>query len=175
MIRLNFQINPDRSSLVSWLHLIHTYFQDLLSEPITQMAGYQDDSLEGSPFLLNFCDTQEKRRSSLHLQRLAVFLLLRCSFCLVNLKVNVDPCACENHDLCSVFDRNSSPTCCSRKEGLLEICKWLQMHIPADIFGHSEIYFEKCTGFSLSFLKLYMHEVVFCFICLNLSFGLFMS
>lgn len=160
MIRLSFQTHLDHSALVSWLHLIHKYFEDLILEPITQLEPDQDDCLEGSPFLASLCDAQNKSMSSRHLQRLAIFLFLRCSFSLVNLRDNIEPCACENLDSCLVFDQNT-PRCCGRKKGLLELCQWLQRHLPVDIFVDHEMYSEKCTGFASSFLKLYMHEVVF--------------
>ncbi|KAM7510281.1 hypothetical protein LguiB_009156 [Lonicera macranthoides] len=157
MIRLSFQTHLDHSTLVSWLHLIHKYFEDLISEPITQLEPDQDDCLEGSPFLASLCDAQNKSMSSRHLQRLVIFLFLRCSSSLVNLRDNIEPCVCENLDSCLVFDQNT-PRCCSRNEGLSELCQWLQRHLPVDIFVDHEMYSEKCTGFALSFLKLYMHE-----------------
>ncbi|KAK8674015.1 hypothetical protein V6N13_112321 [Hibiscus sabdariffa] len=55
MIRLSFQIPLDGLVLVSWLQLLHIYFEDLLCLPLTEVEN-QDDCLEGSPFMLNYSD-----------------------------------------------------------------------------------------------------------------------
>ncbi|GMJ07962.1 hypothetical protein like AT3G50430 [Hibiscus trionum] len=55
MIRLSFQISLDSLVLVSWLQLLHIYFEDLLCQPLTEVEN-QDDCLEGSPFMLSYSD-----------------------------------------------------------------------------------------------------------------------
>ncbi|XP_044470163.1 uncharacterized protein LOC123199303 isoform X2 [Mangifera indica] len=159
MIRLSFHARLDDCMILSWLHLLHNYFKELLQQPITEVESVQDDCLEGSPFLMSVTDGELYNMGSHHLQRQAVFLFLRCSFTLVSLKEDTKKhCACSAADSCLTFDANSDLDCCGRKKGLLELYKWLQRHLPIDKIVDYEIYMEKCINFSLSFLQLYMHE-----------------
>ncbi|POO02703.1 Protein Lines [Trema orientale] len=159
MIRLSFRTSLDSSILVSWLKLIRNYFDELLRPPVTPVEIVQNDSLEGSPFLLSMSDEEVNNLSSLHVQRRAIFLFLRCSFSLINLKgVTTEECACAAQNLCLPYDSNVELECCGMEKGLVEIYNWLQGHVPTEIYQNHEMYLRKCLDFTLSFLKLYMHE-----------------
>ncbi|KAG5528736.1 hypothetical protein RHGRI_029407 [Rhododendron griersonianum] len=156
MIRLSFQLHLEYSLLVSWLHLIHKYFDDLLVLQMAQLASDQD-SLEGSPFLSSVSPVGMCSMTPSHLQRLALFLFLRCSLCLVSMRdESAEECHCAHMKLCMVSDLE----CCSRKTGLSELYWWLQGHLPAETFVVCESYYSRCTNFSLSFLRLFIHEVL---------------
>lgn len=158
MLRISFAIDLERSVLVSWMHLINEHFQDLLSKPIKVIESDQVDCLEGSPFWTDDLSAERVRSSSCHLQRLAIFLFLRCSFTLSSMKEKHNeefPVA--SSDSCLTFDLNSKN---SNSEGLSELLKWLQRHLPGDMFVDDETYSSSCMKFALSFLQLYMHEVV---------------
>lgn len=160
MIRLVVQTCPESTILVSWLQLIHYYFEELLRQPIAPLNCNQDDCLEGSPFLSNVSDSEVNSLSSRHLQRQAVFLFLRCSFSLINSKGGTNKkCACVSWNLCMNYDSNAELQCCGRKKGLLELYNWLQGHLPTDMLLDHEMYFEKCAEFAKSFLQLYIKEV----------------
>ncbi|XP_024030792.1 uncharacterized protein LOC21403182 [Morus notabilis] len=159
MIRLSFQTSLDCSVLVSWLQLIHNYFSQLLRQPITSLELVQNDSLEGSPFLSSISDEEVNNLSSLHVKRRAIFLLLRCSFSLINLRGSTDEkCTCGTKILCLRCNTNVELKYCGRQKGLIELSNWLQSHLPTKIFLNSEMYLQKRVDFTLSFLKLYMHE-----------------
>ncbi|TQD81073.1 hypothetical protein C1H46_033383 [Malus baccata] len=133
MIRLIFRTYPQQSVLVSWLQLVHDYFGELLRQPITPLE-YQDDCLEGSPFLSSVSDAEVNSLSSRHLQRQAIFLFLRCSFGLISSKEGTNnKCACAIWNLCLTCDSKTELECCGRKKGLLELYSWLQGHLPTDI------------------------------------------
>ncbi|KAM0970615.1 hypothetical protein ACFX2A_018956 [Malus domestica] len=158
MIRLIFRTYPQQSVLVSWLQLVHDYFGELLRQPITPLE-YQDDCLEGSPFLSSVSDAEVNSLSSRHLQRQAIFLFLRCSFGLISAKEGTNnKCACAIWNLCLTCDSKTELECCGRKKGLLELYSWLQGHLPTDISVDHEMYFEKCVDFAKSFLQLYIKE-----------------
>ncbi|KAM0975619.1 hypothetical protein FF1_018666 [Malus domestica] len=158
MIRLIFRTYPQQSVLVSWLQLVHDYFGELLRQPITPLE-YQDDCLEGSPFLSSVSDAEVNSLSSRHLQRQAIFLFLRCSFGLISSKEETNnKCACAIWNLCLTCDSKTELECCGRKKGLLELYSWLQGHLPTDISVDHEMYFEKCVDFAKSFLQLYIKE-----------------
>ena len=159
MIRLSFQIPLDCLVLVSWLQLIHDYFQELLCQPLTEVDD-QDDSLEDSPFMSSFSDGEVHSMHSCHLQRQAIFLFLRCSFSLINLRKDTGmdcPSAAVKSSL--DFDAISDLSCYGRQKGLLELYTWISEHLPVDMLVDHETYKEKCINFSFSFIKLYMHEV----------------
>ncbi|PSR88005.1 Threonine protease PRSS50 precursor [Actinidia chinensis var. chinensis] len=158
MIRLSFQIHLECCLLVSWLRLIHKYFEDLLLLPMTEQ-GSDQHSLEGSPFLASFSDPRICDTTSSHLQRLVVFLFLRCSLSLVSLKDRTaKQCGCAHLKSCKNSGLNSDPECCREKTGLSELSVWLQGHLSAEMFVGCESYSERCISFSLSFLKLFIHE-----------------
>ncbi|XWS41967.1 hypothetical protein CRYUN_Cryun17cG0127800 [Craigia yunnanensis] len=159
MIRLSFQIPLDYLVLVSWLQLLHDYFQELLCQSLTEVED-RDDSLEDSPFMLSISDGEVYSMRSRHLQRQAIFLFLRCSFSLINPRKDTGmdcPSATVKSGL--GFDSVSDLSCCGRQKGLLELYTWLSKHLPVDILVDHETYMEKCINFSFSFLKLYVHEV----------------
>ncbi|CAL5367105.1 unnamed protein product [Camellia sinensis] len=141
------------------LMLMHEYFEDLLMQPMTQLESDQEDILEGSPFLVSVSDARIHNVTSRHLQRLAVFLFLRCSFSLVGLRdKTADQCGCANLKSCLKSDSSSDLECYSRKKGLSELYGCLQGHLPAEMFIGCKFYSERCTSFSLSFLRLFIHE-----------------
>ncbi|KAK4367706.1 hypothetical protein RND71_011498 [Anisodus tanguticus] len=156
MIRLSNQIHLDYSIVILWLDLIHTYFQDILLQPMDGQEFGVDKNLEGSPFWVMTFDMKKKWISSKHLQRLAIFLFFKCSSSLLNMKETTDQhYACKNLKSCSGFDLN--PKLCSRRKALLELHEWLREHLPGDRFDH-DMYSEKCMDFVSSFLQLYMQE-----------------
>lgn len=158
MIRLSNQIHWDHSIVLSWLDLIHTYFQDVLSQPMEGQDFVLDKYLEGSPFGVMKFDMGNKWNSSKHLQRLSIILFLKCSSSLLNMKETTDQhYACKNLKSCSTFDMNRK--CCSRRKALLELHEWLRELLPGDCFIDHDMYSEKCMDFASSFLQLYMQEV----------------
>lgn len=162
MIRLSFLTSLDCLVLVSWLQLIHTYFGELLRQPITSLELVRSDSLEGSPFLSSISDEVVSRPSSLHVKRRAIFLFLRCCFSLINLRGSTDEkCTCGTKRLYLPYDTNVELECCGRKKGLIELSNWLQWHLPTENLLNSEMCLQKRVDFTLSFLQLYMHEVCF--------------
>lgn len=160
MIRLSFKIQLDYSVLLSWLHIIHLYFQDLLCLPIAGLDSDQDKYLEGSPFWEYIFDAARENISSRHLQRLVVFLFLRCSFCLVNMQTSGQNCAFADLNSHSAVNLNLDLECCSQSKGLQELHEWLQL-VFNDVFLDHEKYVESISTFQFSFLQLYMHEVIF--------------
>ncbi|KAK0603988.1 hypothetical protein LWI29_010922 [Acer saccharum] len=159
MIRLSFQSRLDCCITVSWLQLLHNYFQELLWQPIAQVESAGDDCLEGSPFVMSVSNGEIRNIHPHHVQRQAVFLLIRCSFILTSLREDTNKhCACATADSCLTFDSISDLDNCGQKRGLLELYQWIQGHLPIDTFLEYEMYMEKCINFSLSFLQLYMHE-----------------
>ena len=160
MIRLGSLIYLDSSIRLSWLELLHNYFQELLQKPLTHFHSDQDDCLEGSPFLLSLSDGESCGMHSSHLQRQAVFLLLDCSFSFICQRgANADHCNCPT--LCSCFTTNpdSELDHFCRKKGSLELYKWVQLHLPTEIFINHEKYLAICMNFMSSFLQLYLREV----------------
>ena len=77
---------PHFSFIVSWLQLIHYYFEELPQQPIATLECNQEDCLEGFPFLSCVSDSEVNFLSSHHLQRRFVFLFLRFSLSLINRK-----------------------------------------------------------------------------------------
>ncbi|XP_019185374.1 PREDICTED: uncharacterized protein LOC109180318 [Ipomoea nil] len=155
MIRLSFKIQLDCSVLLSWLHLTHLYFQDLLCLPIAGLESDQDKYLEGSPFCEYIFDAAKENIASMHLHRLAIFLFLRCSFCLVNMEKSGQNCA--STDLNSHSDLNLDIERCTQSRGLQELHEWLQ-RLFNDVFLDHEKSVESIVSFQFSFLRLYMHE-----------------
>ncbi|XP_057951367.1 uncharacterized protein LOC131146073 isoform X2 [Malania oleifera] len=158
IIRLSFQVSLEHCVLTLWLQLLHKYFQDILWQPLMLSESRWNDCLEGSPFLLSMSDGVH-RVLSRHLQRQAVFIFLKCSFSLINMKQGInEQCTCATQNLCLGSDLYRNLECCSRKKGLLELYEWLRVHLPTDMFVDYEMYVEKCITFAFSFLQLYMHE-----------------
>ncbi|XP_052878716.1 uncharacterized protein LOC108476553 isoform X1 [Gossypium arboreum] len=158
MIRLSLQIPLDFLVLVSWLQLLHRYFEDLLYQPLTDVMN-QDDSLEDSPFMLSNFDGEVHSMHSRHLQRQAIFLFLRCSFSLINLgKATRKHYSSATVKSSIDVDAISEHSCYGREKGLLELYAWLSGHVLVDKLVAHEMYREKSINFSFSLLKLYTHE-----------------
>ncbi|KAL3813579.1 hypothetical protein ACJIZ3_014847 [Penstemon smallii] len=159
IIKLSSHIKPEDKIVLSWLHLLHQYFEDLLLQPISGVKNDQDCSLEGSPFCTSFLDPVKQNISSRHLQRLAVFLFLSCSLNLVSAKQCChEKCTCANLKSLYTSDPKFDSECCNKSKGLIELHKWLQAHVPHDIITSHELYFHQCVRFTSSFLQLFMHE-----------------
>ncbi|KAI5588676.1 hypothetical protein BDE02_05G113600 [Populus trichocarpa] len=95
------------------------------------------------------------------LLRQTLLLFLRCCFSLMSFTGETSKqCVTSKTILksCLTVASVSDLDYCSRNKGLLELYNWLQGHLPDDILVDHERYLEKCMGFSLSFLQLYMHE-----------------
>ena len=164
MIRLCFHVQLDCLTLVHWLQLIHEYYQDLLLIPISQLECNQDDTLEDSPFLLSLSGQEVHHLSLGHLQRQAVFLLIRCSLSLIDMGLRKSTadlnCNCMRPNSSFASDLNAIKDCCAERKGLLEFYGWLQGQVP-NIFAEDETYQEKCIKFASSFIRLYKNEVYF--------------
>lgn len=159
MIRFTFHASLDGSILIQWLELAHHHFGELLQQPISSRKSVEDDCLEGSPFLLSVCGSEVNNLCSLHLQRLANFLFMKCSFTLFSIRGgsgDKGPCATQDLYLPYMSDMELD---CARKKGLLEIYTWLQGHLPAYMFSDPNMYFRKCVDFASSFIQLYIDEV----------------
>ncbi|KAJ8770643.1 hypothetical protein K2173_021290 [Erythroxylum novogranatense] len=155
MLRLSYQSQLNCSILVSWLQLLHVYFEELLRRPITEFKSARDEYLEGSPFLWSLCDVEAGSICSLHLQRKVVLLFLRCCLTMIN---SSKQCTCATVDSCLTANSSTDMICCIRKKGLLDLSEWLQEKFPTEKLGVNEMYLENCSGFAQSFLHLYMHE-----------------
>ncbi|CAH9124594.1 unnamed protein product, partial [Cuscuta epithymum] len=153
MIRLSSGVQLDGSVLHSWLNLIHLYFQDILCLPIAGVESDLDKCLEGSPFWENTYDAEKENMTSRHLQRLAIFLFLRCSFCMVNMERSGQNRAFTDHDCHSAVNLKSDLS-----KGLKEIHEWLQLVSNDDAFLDHKKCAECILSFQLCFLQLYMHE-----------------
>lgn len=162
MVKLSFHIKLGCSLLSDWLQLLHEYYQDLLSCPISQLEIGQNNTLEGSPFLLCLEDQDVYHLASGHLQRKAVFLFLRCSLSLISIRNNDDvKCTCawptSSIDSTLVMAKD----CFAEKKGLLQFHEWVQVqvHTPSNMCLENEIDLEKCIKFASSFIRFYMQEV----------------
>ncbi|XVF15635.1 hypothetical protein REPUB_Repub09cG0171300 [Reevesia pubescens] len=129
MVRLSFQIPLDCVVLVSWLQLLHDYFQELLCQSLTEV-GDQDHCLEDS-FYVNLINPSKDTGKH---------------------------CPSVTGNSCSGFDSISDLSCYGRQKGLSELYTWLSKHLPVDMLVDHETYMEKCINFSFSFLKLYVYE-----------------
>ncbi|XP_011099304.1 uncharacterized protein LOC105177755, partial [Sesamum indicum] len=160
MVKLSSSIHIEQTVLMTWMHLVHMYFEDVLMQPISGVKLDQDGLLDGSPFCTSISDPGKQSMLSRHLQRLTVFLFLKCSLNLASCKRSPgEPqCLCENLKHYWTGELNWDPQCCTKSKGLIELDKWLQAHIPVDISANDEFYFERCVRFTLSFLRLFMHE-----------------
>ncbi|VFQ75277.1 unnamed protein product [Cuscuta campestris] len=161
MIRLSSTIQSDCSVLLTWLHFIHLHFQDDLCLPIAGMESDQDNCLEGSPFWEYVSDAAKENISPRHLQRLAILLFLRCSFCLINSERSCQNCVSTDLNSSSTGNLKFEAQCCPRIIGFQEIHKWLQLISNDDAFLDTKKCAEFILSFQLSFIQLYMHEVVF--------------
>ncbi|KAL3616472.1 hypothetical protein CASFOL_039862 [Castilleja foliolosa] len=132
MVKLSSNIHFEKTIHMTWIDLVHKYFEDLLLQPIISEGKFDnDDFLEGSPFCTSISDPAKQKTSFRHLRRLTVFLFLKCS-------------------LNSIHTNNCNVD--------LKLHEWLRAHIEADVFENDEFYFDRCVGFTLSFVQLFMHE-----------------
>lgn len=150
MVRLSSRTHIEQSISATWMHQIHKYFEDLLVLPITGGKYDQDDFLDDSPFSSSIFGLDKRTVSSRHLQRLTIFLFLKCSLKLVSTKGSPGQPQC---------DLKLDSECCSNSNTSIELHEWLQSHVPADILLNDELYFKRCMRFTLSFLQLFMDEV----------------
>ncbi|XP_010550373.2 PREDICTED: uncharacterized protein LOC104821263 [Tarenaya hassleriana] len=142
MIRLSYLSELNCTTLHSWLQYLHLHYQGFLQQPISRHGPVQDNCLDSSPFLSSLSNGEIRKIYSDHLQRLAVFLFLRCSFTLISSRKH--------------FDDRCERDC--RKKGLKEIHEWIEEQIPGYTFSIQGTCFEKNMDFSISFIRLYMHE-----------------
>nr|KYP42544.1 hypothetical protein KK1_036071 [Cajanus cajan] len=159
MIRLGSLTGLDCQTHLSWLELLHNYFQELLQQPLTHFDSDQIGCLEGSPFLLSLSDGEACKMHSGHLQRQAVYLFLACSFSLIHQKeekANHCNCSTSCSHLTPIPDSEDDHFC--RKKGSLELCKWIQGHLPTAVSVNHEKYLQICMNFLSSFLQLYLRE-----------------
>ncbi|KAK7263071.1 hypothetical protein RJT34_30655 [Clitoria ternatea] len=158
MIRLGSLTGLDCLIHLSWLDLLHNYFEEILHQPLTQFLSDQIDCLEGSPFTLSLFDGEACRTHSSHLQRRVIFLLLSCSFSLIRQGgENANHCNCSTS--CSCLSTNAdSELDHFRRKGSLELYKWIQGHFPAKISINHEEYLQICINFMSSFIQLYICE-----------------
>lgn len=144
MIRLTDKSNIKCTILLSWLQYLQRDSQGFLQHTLTKFKPVQDNCLEGSPFFVSLSDREINETHSNHLQRLSVFLFLRCSFTLIySSRHNGKQCE---------FD--------CRKKGMAEMFKWIVRQIPGIICSDHRIYSKKSVEFSASFVRLFMHEVL---------------
>lgn len=158
MVKLSSSMRIGQTISMTWMHLLHKYFEDLLLQPISGGKLDQDGFLEGSPFCTSIFDPEKHNILPCHLQRLAILLFLKCSLNLVSMKGSSDGKRFMHENLkhyCS-SDLNLDSECGSNNTGLTELHKWLQSHVPP---YNDELYFEQCVRLTLSFLQLFMHEV----------------
>lgn len=149
-----------------WIHLIHKYFDDLLLQPLSGGKPDETSAVEDSPFCSSISEPGKLDMMSHHLQRLAVFVFLKFSLNLVSSKENSDKqCTREDRRLCLTSDTSLDSEQCAKCQGLSELQKWLQVHVPADIFMYNKLHFDRCVRFTRSFLQLYIHEVCLNFVC----------
>ncbi|XP_020880698.1 uncharacterized protein LOC9313815 [Arabidopsis lyrata subsp. lyrata] len=142
MIRLTDKSNIKCTILLSWLQYLQRDSQGFLQHTLTKFKPVQDNCLEGSPFFVSLSDREINETHSNHLQRLSVFLFLRCSFTLIySSRHNGKQCE---------FD--------CRKKGMAEMFKWIVRQIPGIICSDHRIYSKKSVEFSASFVRLFMHE-----------------
>lgn len=161
MIKLSSSTHIEQTGYMTWIHLIHKYFEDLLMQPISGAKLDQDDFLEGSPFCTSISDPGEQTMLHRHLQRLTVFLFFKCSLNIACIKGKPDELQFtdENLKYYSSANLNLDSESCIKSIGSIELHQWLETHVNADILANDEPYFVQCVRFSLSFLQLFMHEV----------------
>ncbi|XP_073065235.1 uncharacterized protein [Primulina eburnea] len=144
---------------IIWIHLIHKYFEDLLFQPLSGGKPDETSSVEDSPFCSSISEPGKLDMLSHHLQRLATFVFLKFSLNLVSSKENSDKqCTHEDLRLCLTSDRSLDSEYCAKCQGLSDLQKWLQVHVPADTFMYNKLHFDRYVRFTRSFLQLYIHE-----------------
>ncbi|CAN8254797.1 unnamed protein product [Cochlearia groenlandica] len=142
MIKLSYKSSLESTILLSWLQYLQQHFQGFLQQTIARCKPVQDNCLEGSPFSVSLSDMEVAETQSNHLQRLSVFLFLRCSFTLLYSSRHTD--------------KNGQFEC--RKKVMEEMLKWIEWQIPGGTFSDHITYTKKSVDFSTSFIQLFMHE-----------------
>ncbi|CAH2064478.1 unnamed protein product [Thlaspi arvense] len=142
MIRLTYQSNIKCTILLSWLQYLQRHFQGFLQHNLTGLKPVQDNCLEGSPFFVSLSDREVNETHSKHLQRLSVFLFLRCSFTMLYSSRHTDK-HCEFN---------------CRKKAMEKMSNWIERQIPGNTFCDHSTYTKKSVDFSTSFVRLFMHE-----------------
>lgn len=156
MVKISSRIQIGDDIALSWLHILHKYFEDLLLQPLPDVNIAQCSSLEDLPFCTSCKDLGEQNMSVRHLQRLAVFLFVRCSLHLIS----VNKSSHENLNRYYASGKKlDSAECCNRGKGMIELHKWLRVHAPPITNMRHELYFQQCVRFTSSFLQLFVHEV----------------
>ncbi|KAI0501536.1 hypothetical protein KFK09_016481 [Dendrobium nobile] len=151
MIRFSFHSHWKNSHPESWLKFLNQFFGEILHWSFSGCDASSEICLEESPF---FASSLEGDKSyTRHLQRLAIFLLFKCSFTMA--------CAGETSKKCSCREETTFGLQLCRKQchlDLLEIFTWLQRCCPLEKFQNCRNYYESCSSFAISFLQLYMEE-----------------
>ncbi|CAN1225215.1 hypothetical protein LINGRAPRIM_LOCUS961 [Linum grandiflorum] len=159
MLRLSYVTQLSCTTLVCWLQLLHDYFEELLLKPICRVKPGQYNSLEGSPFLSSLLEEETKDMHSLHSQRQAILLFLRCCLSLTSLtgeSIYQDPSTDNSFSTINwVPDLDSS----HKTKGMTELYRWIQHHLQNDITFETETYMDNHILFAQSFLQLYLHEL----------------
>ncbi|XP_022149492.1 uncharacterized protein LOC111017910 isoform X2 [Momordica charantia] len=157
MIRLSFHCPIQCSILVLWLQLCKSHFQNLLLLPKLKLESAPDTSLEDSPLIVSSFD-KERSPCSLHLQRLAIFLFLRCSLSLSKKPTEKHDASPTAQLICTTYLGSKCDECSCRVKGMLELYVWLHGNLPTNIFLDTKTYPKNCIKFASSFLQLFMHE-----------------
>ncbi|CAI0553897.1 unnamed protein product [Linum tenue] len=161
LLRLSYGYGTHISctTLVSWLQLLHDYFEELLLKPMSRVKTCQNDCLEGSPFLSSFSEGEAQHmRHSLHSQRQAILLFLRCCFSLISSTGENTKQLPAAHKSLSAVNVVSDPNFSGRSKGFIDLYKWFQAHLRDSFLCGKEMHVDKCILFARSFLQLYLHE-----------------
>lgn len=156
MIRLSTPSDVPYSNFVSWLQLLHMYFQEFLWDQAVQVEPFGNSSLEGSPFASIMLDEEVHLLSIPHILRQATYLFLRCSFGLISVVEEIDK---QGNCMPPLLGLNLAVEFCCHKRGLMELNLWLRKNFITGDLYHRELCKGKCIGFVSSFLQLYMLEV----------------
>lgn len=155
MIRLTYQSNIKCNILLSWMQYLQHHSLGFPQDTLIRFKPVQDNCLEGSPFFVSLSHREVNETHSNHLQRLSVFLFLRCSFTLLYSSRHTD--------------KHCELDC--RKKGMEEMSKWIEQQIPGDTFSDHRTYTTTSVNFSTSFVRLFIHEVLIYLLYLPFVFG----
>ncbi|CAI0553906.1 unnamed protein product [Linum tenue] len=160
LLRLSYGTHISCTTLVSWLKLLHDYFEELLLKPMSKVKTCQNDCLEGSPFLSSVSEGEAQHMGhSLHSQRQAILLFLRCCFSLISSTGENTKQLLKAHNSLSAVNMVSDPDFSGRSKGFIELYKWFQAHLRDSFLCGKEMHVDKCILFARSFLQLYLHEL----------------
>ncbi|CAL1408777.1 unnamed protein product [Linum trigynum] len=159
LLRLSYGTHISCTTLVSWLQLLHDHFEELLLKPMSKVKTCQNDCLEGSPFLSSVSEGEAQHMGhSLHSQRQAILLFLRCCFSLISSTGENTKQLPKAHNSLSAVNMVSDPDFSGRSKGFIELYKWFQAHLRYSFLCGKEMHVDKCILFARSFLQLYLHE-----------------